>query len=290
MFEIEFADSLTKQITSDIDTNWDEDSREQFYIYLDKLKNSGEISGSHTARILGVPELAYLIPCRNFNIVYIVYRQLNLIRIYVSHVDPKKNLTRTQIRLEENWRNEEDDFNIYIPQADKPDKIVRTLELVNQGFNTSIEIGIQLGHKGRKAEYIARHGSYFCRAAVELKLLKRYRGGRSSYIYELTSKGNSIANNSDRDTQYYLLAQAMLEFYPVQVIFDEISLGKTALTIELIEELIVQFSYPSDRECKTIQRRAKCLMRWILMVAKVTQTPVRCTEEDCLQLYLPLLV
>lgn len=288
MFKIEFANKLAIHLASSSDNIGDKDFSEQFCIYLNALRNLGEIPGCEIVRIIGVVELAYLIPCREFNIVYVVYKQLNLIRVFIFDIDPLCNFLQNKNLLEEAWRTEEDDLNVYIPQADRPDKILRTLELVNQGFNTSLMIGIQLGHKGKKDEYKARHGSYFCRAAVELKLLTSHRNGKSAYIYDLTSTGHFIANCPDKDTQYRLLAQAMLNFYPLEVIFNEINLGKTALTIELIEELIIQLLYPGDRDCKTIKRRAKCLMRWTLWVARVVQIPIRCTKENCLQLYLPL--
>lgn len=287
MFEIKLANELAINLACSSDNTYNEDLKEQFYIYLNKLRTSGEISGCETVRVIGVVELAYLIPCREFNIVYIVYNKLNLVTVYLFDIDPYRKIFQSQNLLEEAWRTEEDDLNIYIPQADRPDKILQTLELVNQGFTTSLMIGIQLGHKGKKDEYKARHGSYFCRSAVELKLLTSRRNGKYPYTYELTNTGNYIANCLDKDTQNRLLAQAMLSFYPVQVIFDEINLGKTALTIELIEELIIQLLYPGDRECKTIKRRAKCLMRWTLWVAKVAQIPIRCTNENYLQLYLP---
>lgn len=288
MFKIIFANEFIKQIFLQKD-RLEDSTREELLLYKRKLAKSGEVCGAEAVRMFPILEICYRVPCRNFNLVYVVYSKLKQIHLYGFELEPVHKLRELQDSLEDNWRSENDDLTIYIPQADRPEKIIRVLEVLSQDYCTSLEIGIKLGHKGKKAKDKARHGSYFGRALVELKLVDRYRKGNLySYIYKLTEDGARIASCSDRWTQSKLLAEAMLKFYPIQVIFDEITIGKQPLTLDLVTDLVDQLLSPGNHKTKTLERRAKCLIRWITWISSVKGIFIHMPVANELQLCLPL--
>lgn len=296
MFKLVPANKFMEQILLRPD-DLENDVREELTLYINKLEMSGEVCGANFVRMaqfsensLSVAtEPSYQIPCRNVNLVYIVDKKKQLIYLYGFEVDPVKKIREIQDSLNSYWEDEDEDLNWYVPQADRPDKLLRALELINEGYCTALELAIKLNHKGKKDRDKARHGSYFGRALVELGLAKRHRNGSHSYIYELTDKGREIASCSDRWARLRLLAQAMLGFYPVEAIFHEVTLSKQPLTLDLIMELVDQLLSPGNHKEKTLKRRAECLMRWVIWVSSVEGIFIHRPVENELQLRLPFL-
>jgi len=245
-------------------------------MYLQGLAQAGHLSGSKFIRFAQGLDICegFQISCRTCQIVYTVEAKKKLIRIYGFEMDASQRISEYIDLLETDWQSEETEAGIYIPQADRPDKLIRALELVHEGHTNSFDLGVGLGHGGRKynPDDIARHGSYFARAAEELKLLTHRKEGRS-YKYELTTTGKYIATCRDQTAKERLLARAMLGFYPVQAIFDEITKAKRNLTRELVEELIELIS-PGNHKAETITRRATCLMKWVTWVAFIEEVPI----------------
>jgi hypothetical protein len=70
---------------------------------------------------------------------------------------------------------------------------------------------------------------------IELKLVQRSRQDRS-YIYKVTDAGQRLATSTNWDTQQRLFAEAMIGYYPIQVILEEITRGEKELEVELIQQ------------------------------------------------------
>lgn len=269
-------------MANDYFSNLSTNRLESIYTIFEHLKKTAEISGSEPCRLLEIPRICRSIISGDINLVYDVVKEKNLIRIYGFDLDPRKNILKMKSNLEQEW-NEDEERYVYIPQTDRPEKIIKTVELVGQGFVKSFDIGRELGHKG-KQETLRRHGSYFTRTCTELNLLKYNLVGKSR-IYSLTDFGEQLIKFNDHWDKYSFLSKLMLDFEPVTMIFDEIYGGENTLTLEFVEEMIEIIS-PGNHSLKTIERRAKCLMRWVLWVANIEKIPVRCSEKSGMQLFL----
>ena len=123
-----------------------------------------------------------------------------------------------------NIRDEWDDKDVLesIPQYDKPEKIIKAIELIHQGIQDSYELGYELGHRGKKREYISRHGQYAKHALEQLELIVITRKGRQ-YLVELTEKGRRIAEGINDELKSRLLYEAMLHYPPVWRIIVAVS-------------------------------------------------------------------
>ncbi|MBD2089517.1 hypothetical protein H6F67_06580 [Microcoleus sp. FACHB-1515] len=274
MFQLISGNRLATEILTKLHKR---DSRfDDAAMYLQRLAQAGHLFGAKLIRFaqdLSICE-GFQISCRSCQIVYTVETKKKQIKIYGFEMDASQRFSAYIDSIETGWQSEETEVEIYIPQADRPDKLIRTLELVCEGYTNSFDLGVGLGHGGRKynLDDIARHGSYFARAAEELKLLTHRKEGRS-YKYELTTVGRYIATCRDRTAKERLLAKAMLGFYPVQAVFNEITRAKQNLTRELVEEIIELVS-PGNHKAETITRRANCLMKWVTWVAFIEEVPI----------------
>ncbi|BAQ59810.1 hypothetical protein GM3708_216 [Geminocystis sp. NIES-3708] len=227
MFEIELANQFFDNISTD--------KLEVIKTIFEHLKKHGDIEGSDAWRLPEIPRICYVFTCGEINLLYDVLKEHNTIRVYGFDLDPRKNIMRMMNSLKHEW-NEDEEHYPYIPQTDRPEKIIRTVEIVHQGFVNSFDIGRELGHKG-KQETLKRHGSYFTRTCTELNLLKYNLRGKTR-IYYLTDFGEQLIKFNDHWDRYSFLSKLMLDFKPVTIIFDEIYYGKNALTLELIQEKI----------------------------------------------------
>jgi hypothetical protein len=177
-----------------------------------------------------------------------------------------------------------------IPQYDQPKKIVKALVLIHQGVKDSYDLGWHLEHRGKKKEYIKRHGQYAKHALEQLKLITNKRQG-NQWLTELTEKGRLIAEAPNKDLQFRLLVEAMLNYYPVWRILAAVSESDGQLNDGLVlnDELVKIITFPEIlRGAKTSNRRSQTLKNWIKWISKYCGIPIR-VHKDGVQLTIPML-
>lgn len=243
MYKFEYENEFIKSKLCHPDQWFDEEAKEELQGYLKILKETGEITGANVEVGIrpGITGFVYEISGRTLNLVYSILPGSKIIKFF-NELKLRSVFQRDEwqsYQLEQSKGEEEITQNRTweIPQADKPDKIIKSLFLINKGINTSESLGRELGHNGKKPKDVARHGSYVTQAGELLKLVQRSRQGRS-YIYKLTDAGQCLATSTNRDTQQRLFAEAMIGYYPIQVILEEITRGEKELEVELIQQLI----------------------------------------------------
>lgn len=191
-----------------------------------------------------------------------------------------------------NIRDEWDDKDVIesIPQYDQPEKIVRAIELIHQGVQDSYELGYKLEHRGKKKEYISRHGQYAKHTLEQLKLIIRTRKGKK-LIVELTEKGRRIAEGINDELKLRLLYEAMLHYPPVWRIIVAVSEIDSQLNDDLIlnDELVKNLVFPEIlRGADTSNRRSQTLKNWIKRISKFSGIPIR-LHNSGMQLTIPML-
>ena len=177
-----------------------------------------------------------------------------------------------------------------IPQYDQPKKIVKAIVLINQGITDSYELGYELGHRGKKDKYIARHGQYAAHTLEQLKLITRTRNGRKLEP-KLTEKGKLIAEAPNDDLQFRLLIEAMLNYPPVWEVIAAVSTRDSQLNDEYVlnDELVKNLVFPEIlRGADTSNRRSQTLKNWIKWISKYSGIPIRLHKEG-VQLSIPML-
>jgi hypothetical protein len=291
MYRFEYENESIKYKLCHPDEWLDEEPKEELQGYLKRLKETGEITGANVEVGIrpGITGFVYEISGQTLNLVYsilpsskvIFFDEVKLISVFQR--DEWQNHQLEQSRLNEAIIQ---NLTWDIPQADKPDKIIKSLSLINKGINTSENLGRELGHNAKKPKDVARHGSYITQAGKELKLVQRSRQDRS-YIYKVTDAGQRLATSTNWDTQQRLFAEAMIVYYPIQVILEEITRGEKELEVELIQQLIDSRLSPGCYKAKTSYRRAQCLRTWTLWLSRTMGIPIRRKGEEGLQLYIP---
>jgi hypothetical protein len=109
---------------------------------------------------------------------------------------------------------------------------------------------------------------------------------KSSSIYVLTDRGKRIAQSDDQETRERLLAEALLGFYPIQMIIEKTTRDDQELTKELIQEVISLVSF-GDCGGTTNPRRASSLQALVNWVSRWAGIPIRREGSDGVQLYIP---
>lgn len=286
MYKFTYFDDRVKLMISDRKTFWDLELKNELSPVLEELKRSGEITGASFGIKPGITGLVYELKGRTFQITYSVDAVHREVRFYefqqVSHeIDYK-------ISLEQNLRDG-DQQPIYIPQIDDPYKFIKTVELIDAGVNTSVDLANALGSNAKKSKDLARRGDYLGRAVMEIGLADRHKHDQqSSSIYILKERGRLIARSKDSETQKRLLVEALLGFLPIQLIIYEtdVKRGNRELTKELIKEIISMTSL-GDCGGVTESRRASSLRELINWVARWAGIPIRRAGKDGTQLYIP---
>lgn len=257
MYRFKYHDNHVEKMLSDRKTFWDPELEGELSPVLDKLKQTGEIAGAICGFNLIAPgRIYYTLTGRNFQLAYTVDSCKKEIRFYefqqVSHqID-------WETALEKDLRDGEEQ-PIYIPQIGDPHKFIRTVELIDCGTNTSKELGGAFGSGAKKDKDLARRGDYLGRPIIEFGLALRTQIDKQSpSIYVLTDRGRRIAQNNDPEIRERLLAEALLGFYPIQMIIEETTHGDKELTKELIQEIISLVSF-GDCGGTTNPRRARAL-------------------------------
>ncbi|MCG9893639.1 MAG: hypothetical protein MH252_21525 [Thermosynechococcaceae cyanobacterium MS004] len=284
MFKFTYFDPKIQSIFSDKKAFCDLAVKQELMPVLEVLKQVGEVEGAVCGAKPGVPGLVYELKGRTFQITYAVDFQTKKIRLYefqqISH------FINWKISLNQNLHKAKEK-PIYIPQIGDPQKFIKTVELIHNGTNTAKGLGVAFGSGAKKEKDVARRGDYLGRSVIEIGLARRGSAkNQSSNIYILTERGNRIAQSNDQETRERLLVEALLGFYPIQMILEKTTRDNQELTKELIQEVISLVSL-GDAGGATNARRVSSLRALVNWVSRWAGIPIRRKGNDGVQLYIP---
>ncbi len=226
--------------------------------------------------------LVYELQGKTFKIVYTVCSKLKIVKFYEFYqmsysIDWQQSL--------ENLSNVE--LKKYsIPQIGDPKKYVKAVEYISNGVTTPHDLGLVMGSQATKAKDIARRGYYFSDFLKEIGLLELDKVGRQVCTYRLTDKGELITKTIDSNTKYRLFAESLLGFVPIQIIISATTRGEEQLTLELIRDVIKEFSLDSCGG-ETNPRRAKSVRALINWLSRWAGIPICREGQEGVQLYIP---
>ncbi|MFE1744784.1 hypothetical protein [Coleofasciculus sp. H7-2] len=250
--------------------------------FLEILKRDGHLSKTdfydvNTNKISGVT-------CNLFYRPNFANKEVLLIDVKMKPADVYKQ----RFKIADDW----DDKNVVesSPQYDQPKKIVKALILIHQGVTNSYDLGYKLGHRGKKKQYISRHGQYAKHTLEQLKLITNKRQG-NKWLTELTEKGRLIAEAPDQDLQFRLLIEAMLNYPPVWRVLAAVSERGGQLNDGLVlnDELVKNLTFPEIlRGADTSNRRSQTLKNWIKWISRYCGIPIH-IHDGGVQLTIPML-
>ena len=231
--------------------------------FIEALSRDGQISGSDFFR-----GNINKISAKTFELYYvsnISNQSIKIIEFKVKSLD----LLKSRFSLQDSW-DDRDVIDI-IPQCDSPQKLIRALKLILSGVTDAYELGYELGHRGKKKKYIARHGQYTRQALESLKLVQSSKQG-TKRIPELTQRGRKIAETSDTYLQNKLLTIAMLDYPPMAKVVTAITDGEGVFDDATIQEI----AFPAEfRDADTCPRRTQTLKAWIRWISSTSGIPIR---------------
>ncbi|MEL7072250.1 MAG: hypothetical protein AAGN15_26935 [Cyanobacteria bacterium J06581_3] len=284
MYKIECADDKTRSMIKDRNTFWDPELGKEFSPVLKQLRRTGEIAGASCGFRPGVAGLIYEIKGKTFKLDYTVNSEKKIIRIYefrqvFHHIDWQTALERDCQRSEEE--------SVYIPQIGDPHLFLKAITLISKGTNTPKGIGIALGSTAKKEKDQARKGDYAGRALMAFGLVERVHHKEDGHsVYALTKKGALLSASKDQETRERLLAEALLGFYPIQIIVSATRQGEKPLTKELIQEAIAEVTL-GDCGGTTSPRRASSLRALVNWVTRWAGIAIQRGDSSGIQLYIP---
>jgi hypothetical protein len=284
VYRFTYFDRQIESILSQRKTILDTDLEQELSPVLETLRKYGEIEGANFGVKPGLTDLVYELKGRTFQITYTVDSMRKEIRFYefcqVSHLMDWKTA------LEQSLRSGEEKPN-FIPQIGDPHKFIKAVQFIYEGINTSKDLGIAFGSSAKKDKDVVRKGNYLGLPLIELGLATRSQiRTETSSTYGLTDRGMRIALSNDLETRERLLAEALLGFYPIQIIIEETTLGGNELTKSLIQDVISLVSL-GDCGGTTVPRRASSLRALVNWVTRWAGIPVRREGSDGVQLYIP---
>lgn len=284
MFKFTYFDFQIKTILSDKITFCDPAVEQELAPVLEALRQTGEVEGACCGVKPGVSGLVYELRGRTFQLAYAVDVSRKEIRFYefqqISHSIDWKAALDQDLRQGEQQP-------IYIPQIGDPQKYIKTVELIHGGTNTAKGLGVAFGSSAKKDKDLTRRGDYLGRPVMEIGLASRSSAeNQSSSVYILTERGKRIAQSNDQETRERLLAEALLGFYPIQMIIQKTNRDNQELTKELIQEVISLVSL-GDCGGTTNPRRAGSLRALVNWVSRWAGIPIRREGNDGVQLYIP---
>jgi len=281
MFKIVAAPDVQKKLNN-LKENYPVEVCEEVRHFIGILKREGNVRGTNFYDI-NTNEISGL-TCKIFFRIYPEQKTVSILDIKTKIIDVFKQ----RFKVENEW-NDEDMVEI-IPQCDKPQKLIKTIELIHQGITNSYQIGCELGNQGKRKEYISRHGQYAKHALKALKLIIDEHYGKKKLI-QLTDKGKLIAEANNFDLQSRLLIESMLNYPPIWRIIDAVSLKESKLNNSLVlsDEVIKRIAFPEELHgSDTSNRRSQTLKSWIKWISKYSGIPIRLNEE-AVQLSIPML-
>ncbi|MFM6309251.1 MAG: hypothetical protein ACKPGB_13425, partial [Dolichospermum sp.] len=280
MFNIKAESELQKQLNK-LEDYYPPEVCVEFNQFLEILRRDGQFSKTdfydvNTNQISGL----------TCNLFYRPDFEKGEVLIIALKVKPA-DVFRQRFNIRDEW--DDKDVLESIPQYDKPEKIVKAIELIHQGIQDSYELGYELGHRGKKREYISRHGQYAKHAIEQLELIVITRKGRQ-YLVELTEKGRRIAEGINDELKLRLLYEAMLHYPPVWRIIVAVSERDSQLNDGILnDELVKNIAFPEIlRGADTSNRRSQTLKNWIKRISKFSGIPIR-LHNSGMQLTIPML-
>ncbi len=276
MFKFKYIDQSLAKKMSNIDQYYPPEVSQELSFFLKTLEEAGEVS-----RVDYFIGNINKIDANTFEMQYAtdsVQKVVTVLDVKVKSI----HLLKTRFSIKDSW--DDKDVVACIPQCDKPEKMIQTLELISQGKNDSYDIGLSLGSQAKTTKNVRRHGQYSLDALEELRLIQRVKKGRKSEL-ALTDKGVLIAKAPDLETKKRLLIEAMLNYKPVWLVIGEVTEGGKPLTDELVKKLVFP---PEDQEADTSNRRSQTIKNWVIFISTFEGIPIY-KSENKLQLIIPML-
>lgn len=276
MYKLTYFDDRIELMLKHEQIFWHSDLRQELCPVLETLQQTGEIEGATCGQKPDVNGLVYELRGRHFLIIYAV----NSIRKEVQFCEFHKNSHSVDWKtaLEQDLCYGEEQI-FYIPQIGDPHKFIKAIDLIYAGANTPKSLAIEFGSSATKDKYLARRGNFLVKPFIEFGLANRKRlSDKSSSVYILTKRGQQIAVSSDRETRERLLVEALLGFYPIQMIFEETTLGGKKFTKELIQEVVARITL-GDCGGTTKLRRVSSLRALVNWVSRWAGIPIQRGSE-----------
>jgi len=136
-----------------------------------------------------------------------------------------------------------------LPQADKLDKVIQTVEAVSKGAKSDQDIANYIG-------FTDRQGRYYRHAAVMLCFIIN----RDNFA-TLTELGTELLEAEDSEKKY-ILQLAILNNELFNIILEHIKESAIGLTKKEIEDFV--FDNTIDPSISTIERRLSTLLQWLI--------------------------
>ena len=283
-FRFEYIDKKLESMIKDQDTFCDPELQQELGPALKQLQKAGEIVGADFGVKPGIVGLVYELKGRTFRINYTVDAVRKVVKFYEFYQVSHSIDWETALENDLTYNKKE---SMYIPQIGDPHKFLKAIALINAGTNTPKDLGVAFGSGAKKDKDKARRGDYLGRPLMALGLVKRVRlEEQSSSIYVLTEKGQKISSSQDQETRERLLAEALLGFYPIQMILSETRQGGKPLTKELIQQTISKTTL-GDCGGTTNPRRASSLRALVNWVTRWAGIAIQRGNSDGVQLYIP---
>jgi hypothetical protein len=282
MYKVEYQNQKLKTIFSNLDTFVDSELEEELQDVLKKLKETGEIAGANCGFQPGVMGILYELQGKTFKLVYTVSSELKIVKIINFY----------QMSYSIDWQQSLEDLSnvelkkYSIPQIGDHKKYIKAVEYISNGVTTPHDLGLVMGSKANKAKDISRRGYYFSNFLEEIGLVEIVKFDRKVCTYQLTHKGELIARNKDVNTKNRLFAESLLGFVPLQIIIYATTRGEKQLTLELIGDVITEFSQDSCGGTTNI-RRAKAVRPLVNWLSRWAGIPICYPGQEGVQLYIP---
>lgn len=136
-----------------------------------------------------------------------------------------------------------------LPQADKLDKVIQTVEAVSKGENNDLSIANYIG-------FTDRQGRYYRHASQILGFITNHENRAA-----LTELGDELLQAGDQERKS-ILQQSILNNELFKAILDHIKKFDDGLIKKDIEEYI--FTNTIDPSASTIERRLTTLLQWLI--------------------------
>lgn len=289
MYRLTYGNDEVRQQFSEKKAFWDPELERELRPVLEMLKATGEVEGTSCGVNLIAPgQLYYELAGYNFSIGFTVNADRQEICFY--EFQPRSHELDWKAALDQDLSDGEEE-KIYIPpQIGDPHKFIKAVQCIGQGTNTSKALGIAFKSKAKADKDIGRRGDYLGLPLLELGLAYREPNPNGvGSVYLLTSRGQHIAQSPDAETRERLLVEALLGYYPIQVLIAETTKGQKELTKALIEETIDIVSM-GDCGGLTRPRRASSLRALTNWVTRWAGIPIRREGTDGVQqLYIPFI-
>jgi hypothetical protein len=159
MFSIVCVDPDLKRKLEDPRAAFPPEVAQELASYLEVLKRDGQVSktdfyDTNTHRISANTFYLFYRPNIVFDGANFLKQEVLIISVKLKPAD----VFRKRFQIQDNW--DDKDVVESIPQYDQPRKLIQAINLIQSGTVDSYDLGYALNHRGKKREYITRHGNY----------------------------------------------------------------------------------------------------------------------------------